>query len=364
MVRIGVNALYLIPGGVGGTEIYLRALLAALARIDSENEYFLFTNSETGSDLVPQQANFHWHPQAVRATSRPRRIAWEQTMLPLAMRKLKLDVLFNPGFTAPLTTTVPCVAVFHDLQHKRHPEYFRPFDLIFWRFFLWASARRAEKIIAVSETTRVDVSRSYRVPAERVRMIHHGVDAALLNLRRENVERFILCVSTLHPHKNIERLLRAYAREPRDCRLVLAGMKGFQADAIERLIGQLDVRARVTVTGWIPRENLVALYDRAWACVYPSTFEGFGMPALEAMAAGVPLLCSDIPPLREVAGDCALYFGPSDEDALARGLTRIVSDEGLRTNLRIQGRQRARTFTWERAARGTLDVLLAAASAK
>src|ERR1700690_3151210 len=119
MARIGVNALYLIPGGVGGTEIYLRELLAALAHVDSGNEYFVFTNSETGRDLVPRQANFGWQPQAVRATSRPMRIAWEQTALPLAARRRKLDVLFNPGFTAPIATPCPCVTVFHDLQHKR-----------------------------------------------------------------------------------------------------------------------------------------------------------------------------------------------------------------------------------------------------
>jgi len=364
MARIGVNALYLIPGGVGGTEIYLRALLAALAGIDSENEYFVFTNSETGQDLVPNQPNFHWQPQAVRATSRPARILWEQTGLASAASRCMLDVLFNPGFTAPIATPIPCVTVFHDLQHKRHPEYFRWFDLPFWRFFLRSSASRAAKIIAVSEATRTDLLHYYRLPADRVRVVHHGVDTALLNLRRENVERFVLCVSTLHPHKNIERLVRVYAQELRDHRLVLAGMKGFQADAIEHLIDELGVRERVTITGWIPREDLVALYDRAWSCVYPSTFEGFGMPALEALAAGAPLLCSDIPPLREVAGDAALYFDPLREDALAEGLRRIVSDDALRAELSRKGRARARTFTWERAARETLDVLLGAASAK
>jgi glycosyltransferase involved in cell wall biosynthesis len=364
MARIGVNALYLIPGGVGGTEIYLRALLAALANVDRQNQYFVFTNSETGDDLVPEQANFFGQPLAVRATSRPMRIAWEQTVLPRAAGRLKLDVLFNPGFTAPIVTPIPSVTVFHDLQHKRHPEYFRWFELPFWQFFLWASVHRSPRIIAVSEATRVDLLRYYHVPAERVSVVHHGVDAALLDLRRENIERFVLCVSTLHPHKNIERLVRAYAREPRDYRLVLAGMKGFHAEASERLIQELGLRERVTITGWIPRAGLVGLYDRALACVYPSTFEGFGMPALEAMAAGAPLLCSDIPPLREVASDCALYFDPLSEDALARGLAQIVSDETLRRELSRRGRERARTYTWERTAQQTLDVLLSAASAK
>jgi len=359
MARIGVNALYLIPGGVGGTEIYLRELLAALARIDSENEYVVFTNRETGEDLVPPPSNFHRCPQAVHASSRPMRILWEQTRLPLQVSRLKLDVLLNPGFTAPLVTSCPCVTVFHDLQHKRHPEYFRWFDLPPWRFFLWAAAHRARRIIAVTEATRADLLHFYRIPAERIHVVHHGADPALLDLRRDRVERFVLCVSTLHPHKNIERLIRAHAREKRDFKLVLAGMRGFHAETIERLIDQLGVRDQVTLTGWISRANLYDLYDRALACVYPSTFEGFGMPALEALAAGAPLLCSDIPPLREVAAECALFFNPLDEDALAQGLTRIVSDEPLRANLTRKGRERARTFTWERTARETLKVLLA-----
>jgi glycosyltransferase involved in cell wall biosynthesis len=359
MARIGVNALYLIPGGVVGTEIYLRELLGALARIDSENEYFVFTNRETGDDLVPRQSNFHTEQQGLYAKSRPMRILWEQLRLPREVSRLELDVLLNPGFTAPVFASCPCVTVFHDLQHKRHPEYFSWFDLPFWKLLLWASAHRARRIIAVTEATRSDILRFYGISAERISVVHHGVDPAFLDLRRDRVERFVLCVSTLHPHKNIERLIHAYAREKRDYTLVLAGMRGFHAKAIDRLIDQLGVRDRVTVTGWIPRADLYALYDRALACVYPSTFEGFGMPALEAMAAGVPLLCSDIPPLREVAADCALFFDPLSEDALAEGLTRIVSDEALRARLAHAGRERARTFTWERTAQETLSVLLA-----
>ena len=359
MARIGVNALYLIPGGVGGTEIYLRELLAALARIDTTNDYFVFTNRETGEDLVPKQQNFHWKPQSVQATSRPKRILWEQVMLPLAASRCDVDVLLNPGFTAPVAAPCPNVTVFHDLQHKRHPEYFRWFDLPFWKLLLWASAHRASRIIAVTEATRTDLLRFYRIARERIYVAHHGVDPAFLDLRRDRIEKFVLCVSTLHPHKNIDRLVRAYAREKRDYKLILAGMRGFHGDVIDRLIDELGVRDRVTLTGWISLAQLCDLYDRALACVYPSTFEGFGMPALEAMAAGVPLLCSDIPPLREVAGDTALYFDPLNEDALAQGLTRIVSDERLRTKLTAAGRERARTLTWERTARETLAVLLA-----
>ncbi|HLX43330.1 MAG TPA: glycosyltransferase family 1 protein [Bryobacteraceae bacterium] len=356
MPRIGVNALYLIPGGVGGTEIYLRELLAALAQIDAANEYFVFTNLETAVDLVPRQANFHWKPQAVHARFRPARILWEQIVLPLEASRYRLDVLFNPGFTAPLFAPCRCVTVFHDLQHKRHPEHFRWFDLPMWRLLLWASARRSRTLIAVSEATRADLEHFYPFVKGRVTVIPHGVDPAFFTLDRAQIDPYILCVSTLHPHKNLDRLLRAYARTPSHP-LVLAGMRGFHTDSIEKLIADLGIADSVKIPGWIPREDLLALYARARAFIYPSTFEGFGMPVLEAMAAGIPVACSDIPPLREVAGDAPLYFDPENEDAIAAALDQILTDEPLRHRLTESGRTRARQFTWPRAAEQTLTAL-------
>jgi glycosyltransferase involved in cell wall biosynthesis len=357
MARIGVNALYLIPGGVGGTEIYLRRLLAALASIDRENEYFVFTNREAGPDLVPRQPNFHGRPQAVRASFRPARILWEQTMM--AAEAVRLDVLFNPGFTSPVLAPCVCVTVFHDLQHANHPEYFRWFDLPFWKLLLWASAHRARRLIAVSEATRADLVRVYGLSADRIDVVLHGVEADFFALDRSRTEPYVLCVSTLHPHKNLDRLIRAYARRKRDWRLTIAGMRGFFAEALDKLVRELGVADSVELTGWIPREELIQLYSRAQAFVYPSTFEGFGMPVLEAMAAGIPVACSDIPPLREVAGDAALFFDPLSEDEIAGALDRITTDTGLRARLTEAGPERARGFTWERAARETLAALSA-----
>jgi glycosyltransferase involved in cell wall biosynthesis len=359
MARIGVNALYLIPGGVGGTEIYLRRLLGALSSIDQDNEYFVFTNCETDADLVPGCPNFHWKPEAVRARFRPARILWEQTVLPVAAARARLDVLLNPGFTAPIFAPCACVTVFHDLQHKRHPEHFRWFDLPFWRLLLWASAHRARRLIAVSEATRRDLVDLYGLAPDRINVVHHGVEPEFFALDRMRKESFVLCVSTLHPHKNLDRLIRAYARGKRDWRLVVTGMRGFFADALDALIAELGVNDSVRLTGWIPRSELLQLYAKADAFVYPSTFEGFGMPVLEAMAAGIPVACSDIPPLREVAGDAALFFDPLNEDAIATALDRIVTDAPLRARLAEAGPKRARKFTWEQAARETLVALLA-----
>lgn len=357
-VRIGVNALYLIPGGVGGSEIYLRELLAALAALDQTNEYLVFTNLETQSDLVPKQANFHWKPQAVHARFRPARILWEQVVLPFEAARYRLDVLFNPGFTAPLFSPCRQVTVFHDLQHKRHPEHFRWFDLPFWRFLLWAAAHRSHRLIAVSEATAADLLCFYRIPKERIAVVVHGVEPAFSRLDRSHLDTYLLCVSTLHPHKNLPRLIRAYGRTKHDFQLVLAGLRGFDTAAVEKLIDELGLRNSVQITGWVPRDELYTLYARARAFVYPSTFEGFGMPVLEALAAGIPTACSDIPPLREVAGDAALFFDPQSEEAIAAAIERITSDEPLRQRLSSAGPERARPFTWDRSAKQTLEVLL------
>ena len=349
MPRIGVNALYLIPGGVGGTEIYLRNLLRALAAIDRANHYVVFTNRETGRDLVPDQSNFTWAPQPLRAAFRPWRILWEQTALPLAAWRHRFDVLFNPGFTAPVLCPCPQVTVFHDLQHKRHPEHFRWFDLPFWRLLLWASARVSSQLIADSAATRDDLLHFYGASSEVVPL---GVERRFLDIASvRQPQDFVLCVSTLHPHKNLARLLRVYSGTVGLPPLVITGLKGFAAKEIEQLAGD-----RVRITGWIPREELYALFQGARAFIYPSTFEGFGLPVLEAMAAAIPVACSNIPPLREIAGDTVLYFNPDNDREIAAALNQLLSSPNA--ELVEAARRRASEFTWERTAQATLRVLL------
>ena len=364
-LRIGVNALYLIPGGVGGTEIYLRSLLAAMADIDRDNRYFVFTNRETGAGLAPKQANFETVPQEVRAVSRPARILWEQTRLPLAAARCKLDVLFNPGFTAPLLCGCPQVTVFHDLQHKRHPEYFRWFDKPFWNFFLYWAERVSARVIAVSNATAADLRKFYGTPKTKLRVVEEGVAPVYFEIgRRRSPEPFLLTVSTLHPHKNLDRLLRCFAelrRERPELKLVVCGLHGFFTGQLHELRKRLGLEEAVEFPGWIPEGELHDLYARAMAFVYPSLFEGFGLPVLEAMAAAVPLACSGIEPMSEIAGDAALQFDPFDDGAVLAALRRMVSDDALRLRLAQAGPARAARFTWKRAAEGTLEAIRSAA---
>ncbi|HWD00488.1 MAG TPA: glycosyltransferase family 1 protein [Candidatus Sulfopaludibacter sp.] len=360
-LRIGVNGLYLIPGGVGGTEIYLRGLLAALAEIDPVNRYFIFTNRETGADLVPKSPNFEQLPQSVRAVSRPARILWEQTALPLAAVRLGLDVMLNPGFTAPLLCPCPQVTVFHDLQHKRHPEYFRWFDLPFWNFFLFWSAQVSRLVLADSDATAADLRLFYRLPESKIRVATLGVDPAFFEIAARRLpEPFLLAASTLHPHKNLDGLLRAFAQfrttHP-GFRLIVCGIHGFFTGPLEELRASLGLQDAVDFPGWIPRADLHDLYARAWAFVYPSKFEGFGLPVPEAMAAAIPTACSNIQPLAGIAGDAALQFDPLDIAAITAAMVHIVDDPGLRAHLALAGPRRVARFTWRATAQSTLAAL-------
>ncbi len=361
-IRIGVNALYLIPGGVGGTEIYLRALLRTLAEMDAENEYFVFTNRETGPDLVPASPRFHYVPQAVRAVFRPGRLIWEQTVLPRAVKALRIGVLLNPGFTAPLSPPCPMVTVFHDMQHKRQPENFRWFDLPAWQFMLWASARRSHHLLADSRTTRDDLLSFYKLPESKVTVAPLGVDPVFFEIaRRRRPQPFLLAASTLHPHKNLDGLLRAFARfrlaRP-DFRLVITGLRGFSTGPLLALRSSLRLDDAVEFTGWIPREQLYEKFAAAYAFFYPTRFEGFGLPLLEALAAGVPAACSDIEPLRSLAGDAAVLFNPDDAEAMLDAMRRVVMDAPLRDALARRGPERAKLYSWRNTARITLETLL------
>jgi len=363
-LRIGVNALYLIPGEVGGTEIYLRSLLEALALVDARNEYFVFASREMDSDFVPASPRFHLIRTGISARNRPARILYEQTVLPRLIRKHGVEVLLNPGFTAPALSAVPSVTVFHDLQHKRHPEFFRWFDLPFWNLFLWTSAKRSRSLIAVSQATASDLEQYYPGSQAKTDVVPHGVDPEFFRIgkrrRASAAPPYLLTVSTLHPHKNLERLLEAF-REFRKSRpefsLVVAGLRGHASDSLERLRRDLGLEDSVRFTGWIPRAELYQLFEGADAFIAPSRFEGFGMPILEALAAGIPLACSSIAPFDALVGDAALRFSPDSTEALTAAMEQVTSDSAFRQRARVAGPDQAHGFDWEHTARLTLGVI-------
>jgi glycosyltransferase involved in cell wall biosynthesis len=224
--------------------------------------------------------------------------------------------------------------------------------LPFWNLLLWSSAKRSRDIIAVSEATQRDLRKYYEVDST---VVHHGVDPKFFDIaNRRSPEDFLLCVSTLHPHKNIDRLVRAFAtfREANPgIRLVLAGMRGFYTETIEAEIRRLGLKESVEVTGWLEQDDLFDLYRRARAFVYPSRFEGFGMPVLEALAAGIPLACSNIEPMRSLVQDDAILFDPESDETVAAALNQLISKAPAPN-------QRIHSFTWRKTAEDTLRVLI------
>lgn len=368
-MRIGVNALYLLPGGVGGTEIYLRELLRFFPLVAPHHEFVVLLNRECERAGLLRDSGkaFKVVRCAVSAASRPARLLFEQFALPALARVHQFDVLFNPGFTAPAFCPCPCVTTFHDLQHKRHPEYFRPLHLPAWNLFLGLAARRSRRILAVSEATALDFRRYYPKRSVPIDVTPLGARDHYFGLRprEDQGEDYLLCVSTLHPHKNQVRLIRAFSEWRRQSgsttRLVLAGMRGFATAAVEDALERCDARNFVTITGWIPEEQLTRLYRDARAFIFPSLFEGFGIPVVEALACGIPSAVSDVEPMRSHAGDATLRFDPCDESAITAAIHRILCDEDLRASLRERGPRQAMQFRWEETARLTVASLEAAA---
>ena len=248
----------------------------------------------------------------------------------------------------PLLCPCPCVTVFHDLQHKRHPEFFRWFDLPFWSLLLWASARRSAALIAVSQATADDLERYYSGTSPKTYVIPHGVDPEFFRIgerRARNAathSRYLLTVSTLHPHKNLDRLMEAFGifrRSHPGFRLVIAGLRGFAAEDLEARRRDLGLEGSVEFTGWIPRSDLYALFEGADAYIAPSRFEGFGTP------------------MNEISGLAAAHFDPDSVSGIASAMERITGNTAFRRDAATSGPKQARQFDWDATAKLTLQQL-------
>jgi glycosyltransferase involved in cell wall biosynthesis len=297
------------------------------------------------------------------------RICWEQTVLPLALRRLGIEILHAPAYVAPLVAGTRTVVTFHDLSYFLFPETFNRSNRAYLQTFSRLSARRADRLIAVSEATRKDLVRLLGVAPERVEVIPNGVDdrfrpvedRTLLHPFRERrglPERFILSLCTLEPRKNLPTLVRAYAlareqgvSEP----LVIAGGVGWGDLAIRSLVDQLGLDGQVLLPGFIPQDEQALWYNAATLFAYPSRYEGFGLPVLEAMACATPVVTSNRSALPEVVGDAGVTVDPDRAEELADAMVRLLRDDDWRAELRLRGPARAGRFSWDLAAQRTVE---------
>jgi len=370
-MRIGINTLFLIPGKVGGSETYLRKVLAEMVRLDESVEYVLFTNRENaGTFPEAARANVEEVACNVRATSRPRRILYEQRVLPKLVQRHGCDVLWSPGYTAPLRLACPSVVSTFDVQFVHHPEDFSRVALLATRLLVPRAARKAAAILTLSEHSKRDVVEYCRVPAGRVHVVYLAADETAGgdipdDQQRSTLERlalepgYILTVANAWPHKNVPALVRAHAMLPDECarQLVIVGIRGRGMDKVDAAVAQSRYGDRVVISGWLTERELWILYRNAGVFAFPSLFEGFGLPVLEAMAAGVPVVSSNAASLPEVYADAAISVDPRDEHAMADAIERVLQDDALARDLVERGRRNLARFSWRKTAEQTLDVL-------
>ena len=370
-MRIGINALYLLPGRVGGTEVYIRNLVRWLLKIDGENEYFMFINRESEGVFEELPGRLNVIPCPIKAKSRPLRVLWEQIVLPFQIRKRNIDVLLSAAMTSPFLCPVKSVLVLHDLQHVNQPWNFPKVFLFFLKALIYLSAKTSDSIITISEKVKGDIVKHYGIPPERVHAIHIGIDTGSFFIRKPAElkpvmdkyrlpSRFILYPAASLPHKNHERLLEAFKtvkKEEKTLKLLLTGARDYGHENIERKIKELDLKDDVIFLGWLPHEDMPAIYCASTLLIFPSLHEGFGMPVIEAFASGVPVVCSDIEPLKEIAEGAALFIDPYNPESIAEGILKVLNDGKLRQELIKNGLERAKNFRWEVLAEKTLSVL-------
>ena len=355
-VRVALDASA-IPDPPGGAGRYVLALAGALAR---RHDVDLTVVTRSGdADRWPQ-------PVAARAPSlRPLRLGWEQVGLPRVVRELGVEVHHGPHYTAPLALGLPAVVTIHDLSFFTHPEWHQRTKVAFFRAAIRTSARHAGALIAVSAATASLLEERVR-PRVPVHVIPHGVDHSRFTpdghdddaaLARAGIEPpYVVFVGTLEPRKDVPTLIRAFDRiagaQP-DLTLVLAGARGWGADAVDAAVGAATHGDRVRLTGYLPEDDLPALLRRAAAVAYPSLEEGFGLPVVEALACGAPVVTTSGTVMEEVAAGAAFLAPPGDDDRLAGALEAAIEGDAQRREL---GLKVAARHTWEASAAGHAEV--------
>ncbi len=367
-LRIAIDASTISTQG--GPRTYVLGLLDALFRIDSVNDYVIFYNDPVHLGRFPQAR------EIVLPGRNPLARLWrEHVLLPLACRREKVNLLHCPKSAIPYFSPCPVVVTLHDLIPIKHPETEKFAAQVYWRLQIPIAAKRSNFIITDSEYARQEIIDDFKIEPERIKATMLGFNPAMLEQRNAEEGRtilnsyglpdgYILYVGTIQPRKNIDSLIEAYALLRKDNKetpkLVIVGRKGWLYDRLFNRIMELGLAEEVLFTGFVPDEELPFIYDSALVFAYLSLFEGFGLPPLEAMACGVPVVVSNTTSLPQVVGDAGFSVMPTDVVAITTALKKVLYNSQLADAMREKGLERARSFSWEKCAQETLEVYSAA----
>jgi glycosyltransferase involved in cell wall biosynthesis len=361
---VAIDARKLHDFGIG---TYIRNLLRQLARIDRETEYVLLCQQpdlDVGAQLGE---NF----RTVLEPS-PNYSLREQIHVPWVLRRERPDVYHAPHYVLPAGVRCRSVVTIHDCIHLMFPQYLpNRAAYAYARASMWAAARRSDRILTVSEASKRDILHFFNVPPEKIVVVYNAIDdhfsvtpaeddVARVRERYQLDHRFVLYVGNIKPHKNLVRLIEAFAELRRggfdEVKLLIIGDQISKLPALRRAVHSHKLHKHVRFLGYVSDQTLGILYRLAAAFVFPSLYEGFGLPPLEAMASGTPVVTSNVSSLPEVAGDAAVLVDPYDVDSIVDGMRQILSDPARAAELRRRGIERAREFSWPRSVEKTLQV--------
>ncbi len=374
-MKIGVNTLFMIPGEVGGSETYLRQTLLEMAARFPDIELVLFTNLENHEALTADLADFK-QVRAVRlnftARNRAARIIREQVELPTKVRAAGVEVLWSPGYTAPCCCACSQVVTILDMKYKTHPEDLTLVARVMTDVLVRMAVRRSRRIIAISEFSKTEIVRHTSAGRGKVEVVPLAASAdfaAPLSIERRNRllapllpldKPYLLTVAASYPHKNLPALVRAFGTLMNTIphTLVIVGNEGLGEPEVREAVESIPDSARVIRLRKLSRETLVALYQGCDVFVFPSLYEGFGLPVLEAMTAGVPVITTRYGSIPEVGGEGVVYFDPKESGALAGRLRDVIGWSAADRAAHVaKGRTLAGRFSWAATAAQTVGVL-------
>jgi len=369
-MRVGLNLLYLIPGVVGGTESYARSLIHSLGALDDENEYVVFVNKLAADMDITPGPNFRRVICPFLPLRRVVRYGWEQGILPFQVSREKIDLVHSLGFVVPLAARSRQIVTVHDLNFLSDLGWHTTQGRRILRFFVERSVRRADHIITVSEFSRTGLISKLGVPPQKVTVTH---SAGARHLQDPGARSdydpaagmpYILALSGLPMHKNIARLVSAFEQiqDVVPHSLVVAGHLPNNPEYRRNL--EAKAGRRIHFTGYLSDAEIAAALRGASLLAFPSLYEGFGLPVIEAQRVGIPVTCSSVAALPEVAGAGAHYFDPLSVDSIAAALRTCLLDADIRKTLVREGYENALRFSWEKAARETLAIYRATVHAK